>query len=638
MATSTTNPSANSQPDRPLKRPATSFMENEHYVRRNKRMMKQTKLTSWFDAWEFDAVGKALLTSASSGAAAVSCDTGMQGDGSVPVSPIRTELSLQDALERVAVWKTRLYGMPHAIESTAAIAQLFLREATGSSTITELRLAFSCAILRSINGLADVMQQQRAVAASVASLCGHLGIPAWLVDIRHESTHNQLPPLPVLRMAASTLLDYYRQVYWEPLAMSRQADLERATNLLQAYKAATSNSKPPTSASKAASVVPEKTIETTTNEEPNDDDSSSSDEEETKDWHNSSKNDIWGSSIGTSSNRFAALLDSKLTKKKVEVQPPAKPAPKKKAKKPRPEPGTPTAASCARDYVKSKLPFDIAYQSALSFLVWGGEGSGSPAGRGALIPGSPGSFPESAKGAEKVRQRYNVLIVALCKEWPGFLSTLLVHLIDFILSIESAAEQQGMDAGSTRKLFFLNAWVRHLLSRRFLISVDKSTKDLPAIEIADTTESFPPLSVYKALSFPLNGLCDRCSNIEKDDSSPCRSTSLQLAELFVHILGDDRMPAFGADVTQEPAVTVEKKPAKSEVTLPPQEAASQTNGVSLAEMEALLSNGHPPTSDSNPLPVDDDDATPATNTPRTAWLRCKSWDPCSLGTVPGYPM
>lgn len=638
----------------PTKRLAYSFMDTGHYIRRNKRMKLQTKLTPFFDGWEFDSVGKALVLAARGGLSSQSTAASSavpEADTPLPRSSESEKpiMSLEEALERVAVWKTRAHRIPHAIESTAALALLFWRESTGTSTVAELRFAYSCAILRSINGLADVSQQQRAVAASVASLCSQLGIPAWLVDVRHEATHNQLPPLPVLRMAATTLLDYYQQVYWEPLAKARRNDVEQANTMLQAYKSATATKSSSNAQSPTASKPPsESKVAPNSNDDkntPQDDDpnDSSSTDDDVEEWKNdSSVVDVWGSSIGTTSNRFAALQDTKRLKKEKETPPQKKQVQPKKFKSPRVEPETPqqpTSSSCAREFVKSKLPVDLAFQSALSFLVWGGMGSGSPAGRGALIPGSPGSFPESIKGVEKVRQRYHPLLVALGREWPGFLSTLLIHLVDFVLSVESAAEQDGMDAGSTRKLYFLDSWVRYILSRRFLNNFDRSFKATESDDQVSDSTGAAPLFVLHSLAYPLNSLCDRCGGDganEPPSSLPCRATSRGLAELFANVLGIHRAHEFGVDLTsaEKPENSVDE--SEMQTTTCPQEKSAEGNGLTLAEMEAMLQGGDVVGESHTETLVLTHPS--ETQTVRPAWFRCRVWEPCAVGTVPGYPM
>lgn len=65
-----------------------------------------------------------------------------------------------------------------------------------------------------MNGVADSAQKGR-VASSVAHLAHQAGIPRILVDIRHESTHNELPSLSVLRVAATQALEWLRTKYWK---------------------------------------------------------------------------------------------------------------------------------------------------------------------------------------------------------------------------------------------------------------------------------------------------------------------------------------------------------------------------------------------------------------------------------------
>jgi hypothetical protein len=77
----------------------------------------------------------------------------------------------------------------------------------------EVKLMYSLAIVRFVNGLVD-LEQRRVVAQSVLSLADRLGIPLWLVDLRHQATHDSLPSVPILRMAAETAVDWLRDHYW----------------------------------------------------------------------------------------------------------------------------------------------------------------------------------------------------------------------------------------------------------------------------------------------------------------------------------------------------------------------------------------------------------------------------------------
>lgn len=68
-------------------------------------------------------------------------------------------------------------------------------------------------ICRLVNGIADSQQKGR-VALSVNTLAEAAGLSRLLVDIRHESTHNELPSLPTLQLAARQALDWLVSQYW----------------------------------------------------------------------------------------------------------------------------------------------------------------------------------------------------------------------------------------------------------------------------------------------------------------------------------------------------------------------------------------------------------------------------------------
>jgi ribosomal biogenesis protein LAS1 len=75
-------------------------------------------------------------------------------------------------------------------------------------------MQYSLAVVRMVNGIADSSQKGR-MAASVASLTAAAGLPRLLVDLRHEATHNELPSLAALQLAAHHALTWLRINYWE---------------------------------------------------------------------------------------------------------------------------------------------------------------------------------------------------------------------------------------------------------------------------------------------------------------------------------------------------------------------------------------------------------------------------------------
>ena len=65
-----------------------------------------------------------------------------------------------------------------------------------------LRQCYSTAVIRLVNGLVDPLQSG-VYARSIASRAAQLGLPGWLVEVRHAATHEELPSLEVLREAAN---------------------------------------------------------------------------------------------------------------------------------------------------------------------------------------------------------------------------------------------------------------------------------------------------------------------------------------------------------------------------------------------------------------------------------------------------
>ncbi|CCI40941.1 unnamed protein product [Albugo candida] len=129
----------------------------------------------------------------------------------------------QVGLERIALWRSRS-SLPISIESTAKLVEIELHEQIAHSACSEigqstrseleLRMMYACVIVRCVNGLVDGIQNKNSIAMAVSTLAQRIGIPLWIVDLRHESTHNEFPMLPVLQFASSYLLSWLERNYW----------------------------------------------------------------------------------------------------------------------------------------------------------------------------------------------------------------------------------------------------------------------------------------------------------------------------------------------------------------------------------------------------------------------------------------
>jgi ribosomal biogenesis protein LAS1 len=105
-------------------------------------------------------------------------------------------------LWQLSAWRA-ITTLPHALESTLALLTVIVQDTSyqGSSSHLLTRQAYATALIRLVNGLVDPLQLG-AYARSIASIAAQLGLPSWLVELRHAATHEDLPSLELLREAA----------------------------------------------------------------------------------------------------------------------------------------------------------------------------------------------------------------------------------------------------------------------------------------------------------------------------------------------------------------------------------------------------------------------------------------------------
>jgi Las1-like len=320
----------------------------------NAWLRARVRVAPWKSYEEFEHVGQSLLLLLLDAPAAAAASQGEPEGAPTPQDDANTgeptpntdafqqsshpslQQRIQQALERVEVWRLRCGGpgfVPHSVESTHALAAcLFEDRYPSGPTLSDatLSLMYASAITRTVNGLTDVLQQNRAVAASVAHLGRLLGLPAWIIDIRHQATHNAMPSLPILRTAAQTLLNYLDQVYWTPLRNRRIEAVALAHHLVQSHqpgdawdgRKAGAPQSPKGSSRKVDSEddrrMPDYYVDDEYEFVPSDDGdvdvSSDSDDDESDEPTNSVP--LPHKVLGTTFNRFAALLDDTKSKKK----------------------------------------------------------------------------------------------------------------------------------------------------------------------------------------------------------------------------------------------------------------------------------------------------------------------------------
>ena len=131
------------------------------------------------------------------------------------------------AVER---WRNRM-RVPVAIDATASLAEVAMSDAgAGDPSEHALCMMYAMTITRMVNGIVDPLQQGQR-ATSVQFLAREIELPVMLVELRHECTHNRLPSLSTLRLAADQALLWLHQYYWQPqrsvLAAGPELILER---------------------------------------------------------------------------------------------------------------------------------------------------------------------------------------------------------------------------------------------------------------------------------------------------------------------------------------------------------------------------------------------------------------------------
>lgn len=145
------------------------------------------------------------------------------------------------ALQMVSVWIVK-GRVPTAVEGTANLVQvarldLKLTNGTMVSDDVVLKLAYASAITRFVNEAVDPFQRGQ-VAAPISRIAEQLNLPRLLVDIRHESVHDALPSMQILRLAAEESLGWLWSNYWLPQSSFDELLTDRITTCVHHLGAA----------------------------------------------------------------------------------------------------------------------------------------------------------------------------------------------------------------------------------------------------------------------------------------------------------------------------------------------------------------------------------------------------------------
>ncbi|XP_069691998.1 ribosomal biogenesis protein LAS1L [Periplaneta americana] len=158
----------------------------------------KTRLVPWFNMAEWDQVYKQIYSD----------DTVAQVKG----------------FERLLLWKARCpQGIPAGAQCTLDLIQICLKDREVWPQIEngllppyhehDLQLMYSMAVLRFLNHLAGLVKTKN---ESLYQMAAKMHIPDWVVNIRHDTSHDHnLPSISLLREATHFCLQWIHENYWK---------------------------------------------------------------------------------------------------------------------------------------------------------------------------------------------------------------------------------------------------------------------------------------------------------------------------------------------------------------------------------------------------------------------------------------
>lgn len=114
--------------------------------------------------------------------------------------------SILQGVAKVSAWSARMQ-IPTAIEVTASLQKNMYEE--------QSVLGLSLSIIRFINGVVEPFKHIDP-NSPISSIGSSLGIPDYIVTIRHTATHGRMPSFDFACMAALQALKWLEENYWMP--------------------------------------------------------------------------------------------------------------------------------------------------------------------------------------------------------------------------------------------------------------------------------------------------------------------------------------------------------------------------------------------------------------------------------------
>lgn len=120
--------------------------------------------------------------------------------------------------------------LPHVIDSTCQLTSAVLLDESQSCESTSVRLSYTMALIRFVNGILDPNQKSQ-FAIPLHTIARNVGLGSWFVEIRHWGTHErELPSLDMLRITTKEALKWLWDHYWNDDELEAEDSSEEESN------------------------------------------------------------------------------------------------------------------------------------------------------------------------------------------------------------------------------------------------------------------------------------------------------------------------------------------------------------------------------------------------------------------------
>ncbi|GFE55115.1 Las1-like family protein [Babesia ovis] len=113
---------------------------------------------------------------------------------------------------KISLWKSRA-KVPAAINATESLLNAIITDDQHSVSDSALCSLYAMAVIRAVNLLLD-HEQDREYARSMRTLAKECELPEYIIQIRHECSHREIPELNTLRLTALDVVNYIYTRYW----------------------------------------------------------------------------------------------------------------------------------------------------------------------------------------------------------------------------------------------------------------------------------------------------------------------------------------------------------------------------------------------------------------------------------------